>query len=99
MVKSAIKLRARCAKTLFVFIINLSEQRPFAGAVEILLAPAGRPSLDTLAMSVPLPSQAPAHEKSSKTAVFSGYAQTPAATPAGCLDEVREEACISHHIV
>jgi hypothetical protein len=34
-----------------------------------------------------------------KMAVFSGCAQTPAATREGCLNEVREGACILHHIV
>jgi hypothetical protein len=42
MLRSAIKVRARCAKILFVFIISLSEKRPSARAVEILFARASR---------------------------------------------------------
>jgi hypothetical protein len=96
---SAIKLRARCAKFLFVFIINLSEKRPSACAVEILLALAIQPSLITLAMSVPLPPRFVARGKTAKTAAFSPCEQTPASDSEGCFNEVREGACILHHIV
>jgi hypothetical protein len=46
MAKSAIKLRARCANILFVFIIISLREKPFARAVEIHLAQWRRLSLD-----------------------------------------------------
>jgi hypothetical protein len=99
MAKSAIKLRARCAKILFVFIINLSVQRPFACAWKIFPHLRVGSSPDNLAMSVPLPARSLSGEKITKTAVFPCRVQTPASAEAICFDEVREGACILHHIV
>jgi hypothetical protein len=50
-------------------------------------------------MSVPRVLQFAAREKTAERAVFSSFGRTHAAAAEGRFDEVREVACILHHIV